>query len=113
MSDWKPLVDEVTLTRDSDYVRTWMRNQKDPQFPPGTTAELVISRTSSQTSPILATWPAADVTSDSISFWVQSEETNPVTVPAVFRLMVHYPPVAQGAEQQDWCWYRGRVVREQ
>ncbi|WP_418345287.1 DUF7264 domain-containing protein [Rhodococcus pyridinivorans] len=112
MTDWKPINDEITLTRDADYVRTWQKHPRDPTFPPGTTAELVITRTNSMTAEVLATWPAVDVTSDAISFWVQSEDTNQIPDFAAFRLMVHYPPVVDGAETQDWCWYRGPVKRK-
>ncbi|MGN0123760.1 MAG: hypothetical protein ACI38R_11035 [Rhodococcus sp. (in: high G+C Gram-positive bacteria)] len=111
MSEWIPILDTVTLSRDADYVRTWERHPADPAFPPGTTAELVITRTSSKSSPVLARWEAADVTSDAVSFWVQSEQTYEIPPNSWFRLMIYYPPIAEGAETQDWCWYRGPVRR--
>jgi hypothetical protein len=111
--DWRPIKEELVLTRDSDYVRTRRKHPRDPQFPPGTTAEIVITRTNATDSEEIARWPAADVTAEAISFWVQSEETNQIPAFTSWRLMVRYPPVADGAEAQDWCWYRGTVKRDQ
>lgn len=114
MAGNEPIDDPIILTRDADFVHRYERDPADPPFPDGTTAEIVLTKTQDLTSPVLATWPAYDVTADHIDFWVQSEQTNAITERAArYRLMVVYPPTMGGAETQDWCWYRGPVKRSQ
>lgn len=108
-----PIEDPLILSRGADYVNAYEKHPQDPAFPPGTTAAIEITKTSSLTSPILATWPAENVSPTEIDFWVQSELTDLISPPAVYRLMVYYPPAMEGAEQYNFCWYRGPVQRIQ
>jgi hypothetical protein len=112
MAGYKPINDTLTLTRGADFVHEYKRDPSDPEFPPGTTAEIVITESSDLESEVLATWPAEDVSLDSISFWMQVPETELIPNRTWHRLLVHYPPAQIDAEIQDFCWYRGPVKRE-
>lgn len=105
--------DNLILSRGADFVHIYRRHPSDPEFPAGTTAEIVVTRTNRSDAEILATWPAEDVSSEEISFWVQNTDTDMIPERTAWRLLVHYPPAVDGAELQDFCWYRGTVKREQ
>lgn len=113
MAGYSPVRENLILTRDADFVHIYRRHQSDPEFPPGTTAEIVITRNNRSDSEVLATWPAENVSEDDVSFWVQVADTNPIPDRASWRLLVHYPPMSADAELQDFCWFRGSVKREQ
>ena len=113
MAGYSPIVENMILTRDADYLHIFKRDPSDPPFPANTTAEIVITETRDTDSTVLATWDAEDVSPDEIAFWVQSEDTNEIDARTYYRLLVHYPPSTPGGEPQDWCWYRGQIKREQ
>lgn len=113
MSGYSPVRDVLVLSRGADFVHTYRKHPDDPAFPVGTTAEIVITRNNRTDSPILATWPAEDVSEDEISFWVQITETDVVPERTSWRLVVHYPSPPGATEVQDFVWYRGNVKREQ
>ncbi|MCD2099521.1 hypothetical protein QNA24_30195 [Rhodococcus qingshengii] len=111
MAQFEPIRENIKLTRWADWVHIYRKDPRDPDFPVGTTAEVIVTKDDKIGSPILATWPAEDVNTDEISFWVQSEATDVIPDRSVYQLMVHYPPVVDGAEVQDWCWYQGGIRR--
>ena len=113
MAGYSPVRDNLILTRDADFVHIYRRHPLDPEFPPGTTAEIVITRNNRTDSEVLATWPAEHVSEDEISFWVQAPAANLVPDRTSWRLLVHYPAMSEQAELQDFAWYRGSVKREQ
>ncbi len=113
MSGYSPIREALVLTRGADYIHRFQKSPTDPEFPAGTTAEIIITRGNSMTSPVLASWQAYDVTADAIEFWIQVPETDAIPDRSNWRLIVHYPSPAPDAEVQDFAWYRGPVKREQ
>lgn len=115
MAGYSPVRENLILTRGADFIHIYRKHPSDPDFPAGTTAEIVITKSNAMDAEVLATWPAEDVSADEVSFWVQSVSTDaiPDRPAPSWRLLVHYPPPIDGAEIQDWCWYRGTVKREQ
>lgn len=111
MAGYRPINDELQLSRGADFVHTYNRDPEDPEFIPGTTAEIVITESRDLESEVLATWTAEDVSSDAISFWNQVEDTEAIPDRSWHRLLVHYPPATIDAEIQDFVWYRGAVKR--
>ncbi len=112
MAGFAPNREDIELTRGSDFVHIYRKDAKDPEFPDGTTAEIIITKDSKVSSPVIASWPAEDVSGEEIAFWVQNTNTDTIPDRVAYRLMVHYPPVVEGAEIQDTCWFRGNVRRE-
>lgn len=113
MAGYTPVRENLILSRGADFVHMYQRDPRDPEFPAGTAAEIVITRNNRTDSEILATWPAEDVSSDAVSFWVQVPSTDVIADRVAYRLIVHYPPAIDGAEQQDFCWFHGTVRRIQ
>lgn len=113
MAGYTPVRENLILSRGADFVHIYRKHQSDPEFPAGTTGEIVITSNNRTDSDVLATWPAEDVSADEISFWVQVPDTDAIPDRASYRLLVHYPPQAGGSEFQDFAWYRGSIKREQ
>lgn len=113
MSGWSPIKDDIILSRGADWVHKYTKDQSDPAFPAGTTAEVVITGSSDTDAPVIDTWPAENVTTSSIEFVVQSAKTDLIDARSRYRLLVHYPPMAPAVETQDWVWFRGSIKREQ
>lgn len=113
MSGYSPIKETLVLTRGADYVHRFQKAAADPDFPEGTTAEIVITRGTSMSAPVLATWPVYDVNPDALEFWVQTVETDAIPDRVNWRLLVHYPAQSPESEVQDFCWMRGTVKREQ
>lgn len=113
MSGWSPIKDDIILTRGADWIHKFTKDQSDPPFPSGTSAEVVLTESSDTDAPVLASWPAENVSPSSIEFVVQSEQTDMVEARTRYRLLVHYPPVPPSTVTQDWVWFRGAIKREQ
>lgn len=111
MAGFKPVRENIELTRWADWVHVFRKDAADPVFPVGTTAEVKITKDDKISSPVIASWAAENVSEDEISFWVQSDVADLIPDRVVYQLMVYYPPVVDGAEVQDWCWYKGSVRR--
>lgn len=111
MAGYEPIREKLELTRWSDWVHIYRKDPSDPAFPAGTTAEVKITKDDKISSPIIASWPAENVSEDEISFWVQSDAADLIPDRSVYQLMVYYPPVVEGAEVQDFCWHKGSVRR--
>lgn len=113
MSGWSPIKDDIILSRGADWVHKFTKDQSDPSFPTGTTAEVIITATADTDAAVIATWPAENVTTSSVQFVIQSTLTDAVEARSRYRLLVHYPPVPPAAETQDFVWFRGSIKREQ
>ena len=111
MSGYEPINEPLILTRGADYVHRYNRHPKDPPFPADTTAEIVITEDGEVGSPVIATWPAAEVTADYIDFWTQSEVADTADADLVYQLYVHYPAVPPATDTLDFGWYEGRIER--
>lgn len=109
MSGKSPVQDPMILTRDADFVHTYPA--VSDVLPAGTTARIVITKTAGLDSPVLATWPAVEVTESEIVFRVQQTDTNLIAAGSRYRMLVTYPAV--NGTVLDECWFRGRIVRQQ
>lgn len=113
MAGYSPVRENLILSRGADFVHMYRKHLSDPDFPAGTTAEIIITENNRSDSDVLATWPAENVSEDEVSFWVQNPDTDVIPDRASYRLLVHYPPMSAEAELQDFAWYRGSIKREQ
>ena len=113
MAGYKPVRENLILSRGADFVHMYKKDPKDPAFPDGTTAEIVVTDGTDMDATVLATWLADDVSEEAISFWVQSPDADAIDDRVNYRLLVHYPPPIPDAEQQDFVWFYGSVRRIQ
>lgn len=113
MSGYKPIVEELILSRDADFAHRYQIASGDTAFPAGTTAEIVVTATNETTAPVIATWNAIEVTESYIEFWVQSPALAQIKSYTRYRLIVHYPPTPPATEGLDFVWYIGKVKRVQ
>ncbi|MCK8675747.1 hypothetical protein M1M07_32200 [Rhodococcus sp. HM1] len=111
MSGYTPIVEPLILTRGADYVHRYNRHPNDPPFPDDTTAEIVITDGSEVGAPVIATWPALEVTADYIEFWVQSEDADLIDEGLTYQLYPHYPVEPPATDTLDFCWYEGQIER--
>lgn len=111
MSGYEPISEPLILTRGADYVHRYHRHPTDPPFPADTTAEIVITEDGEIGAPVLATWPALEVTADYTEFWVQSEQADLIEDGVTYQLYVHYPAVPPATDTLDFGWYEGRIER--
>lgn len=113
MSGYVPIKEDLILSRGGDYAHRYEKDPGDPPFPDGTTAEIVITKDDKTASPILHTWPAEDISSDAIEFWVQADDLDDIPARHHYQLRVHYPPEAPSPEGLDFPWYIGSIKRIQ
>ena len=113
MSGYKPILDDLIISRSGDYAHRYQIADGDTGFPDGTTAQIVITATNETTATILATWDAIDVTESYIEFWVQAPALDAIKTGFRYRLIVHYPAEAPATEGLDFVWYIGKIKRVQ
>lgn len=113
MSGYEPIKEDLILSRGGDFAHRYKKDSKDPAFPTGTSAEIVITRDSKTDAAVVATWQSYDVTSDYIEFWVQHDELDAIPERYRYRLLVHYPPTPPAEDGLDFPWYIGSIKRIQ
>lgn len=110
MSGYRPFKEDITLSRGADFIHRY--EVTDELFPAGTSAEILVSKTSTINSPIVASWPASDLNETYIEFWVQSDVVDLIPARYHYRMLVHYPALPPNVDELDFCWYRGNIKRE-
>lgn len=97
----EPIVETLLLVTGQDFVHQ-IDVPEGNFIPVGTTCSIVIYDPAGN---VLATW-SASVTTAWVSWLIHSEVSDTITIPATFRVYVHY------ADGKDFCWYRGHVARQ-
>lgn len=99
---FEPIVDTLILVSGQDFLHD-IFPPTGLTIPAGTSANLIFYDPSGTT---VATW-AATVSSASVSWDVASTVADTITIPAHFRIYVHY------SDGKDFCWYRGQTARQE
>ncbi|WP_043654309.1 LtfC-like domain-containing protein [Nocardia thailandica] len=97
----EPLIETIVLVPGQDFVHQIVVPEGN-FIPVGTTCTL---RIYDHTDTVLAEW-SATVTTAWVSWLIQSEVSDTITIPAKFRIYVHF------SDGKDFCWYRGQVARQ-
>ena len=109
MSGNIPIKDDLILTRGADYVADFKKHPDDPPIPSATTARIEITETADTDAPIITTWTAASIASDTIGFRTESENADLIEAGTRYRLLVSFPDTPT----LDHCWYYGSIKRKQ
>jgi len=102
MLGYEPLVDKMIVIAGQDFSHFFGVDQLDP-FPTGT--ELVLKILARDDGEQLGAWPAISVQPSGALVQITADDLDPIPDGAVFRVYVTYP------DEQDLCWYRGRIWR--
>ncbi len=97
----EPIIETLLLVTGQDFVHQIVVPEGN-FIPVGTTCSIVIY---DPAGTALATW-SGSVTTAWVSWLVHSEVSDTITIPATFRIYVHF------ADGKDFCWYRGQVARQ-
>jgi hypothetical protein len=97
----KPLVETLVLVAGQDFVHD-IYPLAGEEIPTETSAEIIFY---DMAGDVIGTWTAT-VTPYSISWNVSYALADTISIPARFRLYVHY------SDGKDFCWYQGSVARE-
>lgn len=109
MAGHEPIKENLVLTRGADFVAKFMTASSDPDIPAGTTAKIEITATDKTNAPVIATWGAADVTTNTITFRIESAAADAISAQYRYRLLVSIPD----SPTLDLCWFYGMVLRMQ
>ncbi|MGY1946553.1 LtfC-like domain-containing protein [Nocardia asiatica] len=97
----QPIAETLFLVAGQDFVHD-IYPLPGEEIPPETSAEIVFY---DPAGTVVGTW-AALVSSSSISWNVSYALADTISIPAYFRIYVHY------SDGKDFCWYSGTVARK-
>jgi hypothetical protein len=102
MLGYEPLVEKMIVVSGQDFSHFFGVEANDP-FPTGT--DLVLKIFERDDGDQLGAWPAISVQAGGALVQIDHEDLALIPDGAVFRVYVIYP------DDQELCWYRGRVWR--
>lgn len=109
---WNPIDITVHLVAQQDWT---INIQLEEEIPTGTTVVANVYPPGTQKLPV-AEWPTpeswpATVTTDTVSWHVESALTDAIVAKSYVRWMISYPMDEIGTID-DYCWAKGLVVRD-
>lgn len=102
MLGYEPIVEKMIIIQGQDFSHFFGVEDVAP-FPSGT--ELVLKILTRDDGEQLGAWPAIAVEPGGALVQISADDLEVVPDGAVFRVFVTYP------DEQDVCWYRGRIWR--